>query len=104
MTCISQSFWCNGNCMSSLPVAVRSNEVSEEFWSEAALLPCTLTVDVPLKDFTVRDLLRLERGSIVETKNVESADVPVSVNARLIGWAEFEVVGQRLAIRLTELA
>jgi len=26
------------------------------------------------------------------------------VNRELIGWAEFEVVGQHLAVRLTELA
>jgi flagellar motor switch/type III secretory pathway protein FliN len=48
--------------------------------------------------------LRLEPGSIVESKNVNGADLPIFVNSRLIGWAEFEVVGQRLAIRLTELA
>jgi flagellar motor switch/type III secretory pathway protein FliN len=62
-----------------------------------------LTVDVPLKEFTVRDLLRLETGSVLESTNVNGADVPVFVNTQLIGWAEFEVVGLRLAIRLTEL-
>jgi len=90
--------------MASLPVVVRSNEYSEEFWHDAGLLPCALTVDVPLKEFTVRDLLRMEPGTVVESKNVEGADVPVLVNARLIGWAEFEVVGQHLAVRITELA
>lgn len=91
--------------MSSLPVAVAAKNVEfpEELWEQAGLLPCVLSVDVPLREFTVRDLLRMERGSIVESKNVNGADVPVSVNSRLIGWAEFEVVGQRLAIRLTEL-
>jgi len=92
--------------MATLPITVpiRKSEFSEELWTEAALLPCALSVDVPLKDFTVRDLLRLEAGSIVESKNANGADLPIFVNARLIGWAEFEVVGQRLAIRLTELA
>jgi len=91
--------------MASLPVAVaaRKEEYPEELWEQAALLPCVLSVDVPLKRFTVRDLLRLAPGSIVESKNVNGADVPVVVNTRLIGWAEFEVVGQRLAVRLTEL-
>ena len=92
--------------MASLPmtVPIRKAELSEELWSEAAMLPCVLSVDVPLKDFAVRDLLQLEPGSIVESKNVNGADLPIFVNSRLIGWAEFEVVGQRLAIRLTELA
>jgi flagellar motor switch/type III secretory pathway protein FliN len=79
-------------------------EVSQDLWQDAALLPCVLSVDVPLRLFTVRDLLRLEPGSVVESKNVNGADVPVLVNTRLIGWAEFEVMGQRLAIRVTELA
>ena len=82
----------------------KKNEVTQELWQEAALLPCRLSVDVPLREFTVRDLLRLEPGSVVESKNVNGADVPVIVNTRLIGWAEFEVMGHRLAIRVTELA
>ncbi|HUN60817.1 MAG TPA: FliM/FliN family flagellar motor C-terminal domain-containing protein [Candidatus Sulfotelmatobacter sp.] len=88
-----------------MPIAVtaKKNEYPEELWEQASLLPCVLSVDVPLKEFTVRDLLRMEPGSIVESRNVNGADVPVFVNARLIGWAEFEVVGQRLAVRLTEL-
>jgi flagellar motor switch/type III secretory pathway protein FliN len=67
-------------------------------------LPCLLSIDVPIRSFTVRDLLRLEAGAILETDNADGADVPVIVNSQLIGWAEFEVVGQRLAVRLTELA
>ena len=87
-----------------MATTAKKSAVSEELWLEAALLPCRLSVDVPLREFTVRDLLRLEAGSVVESKNVNGADVPVIVNARLIGWAEFEVMGQRLALRVTELA
>ena len=87
-----------------VPSPIRLGEIPEQLWEEAAFLPCVLSVDVPLKDFTVRDMLQLEKGSLVESRNVNGADVPVMVNGQLIGWAEFEVVGQRLAIRLTELA
>ena len=78
--------------------------VGEETWDEAGWLPCLLSIDIALKSFTVRDLLRLEVGAVLETMNAEGADVPVIVNSQLIGWAEFEVVGHRLAVRLTELA
>jgi len=84
--------------------AAKKIEVPQELWKDAGLLPCVLSVDVPLRTFTVRDLLQLEPGSVVESKSVNGADVPVLVNARLIGWAEFEVMGHRLAIRVTELA
>lgn len=87
-----------------MATTAKKSGVSEELWQEAALLPCRLSVDVPLREFKVRDLLQLEPGSVVESKNVNGADVPVIVNSRLIGWAEFEVMGQRLALRMTELA
>lgn len=81
-----------------VPVAI-----SEEMWEEANSLLCVLSVDLQVQSFTVGELLRLEPGVVLETKNANSADVPVVVNARRIGWAEFEVVGQRLGIRITEL-
>jgi flagellar motor switch/type III secretory pathway protein FliN len=81
-----------------IPVAI-----PEERWDEANWLPCLLSVDLPVQTFTVRELLRLEPGVILETKSPHSADVPVVVNSQRIGWAEFEVVGQRLGIRITEL-
>jgi flagellar motor switch protein FliN/FliY len=67
-------------------------------------LPCTLAVDLPVVRFTVRDLLRLAKGSIVETAYHQSSDLPLRVNGQLVGWTEFEVVGERLAVRLTDLS
>ncbi|HEY2461215.1 MAG TPA: FliM/FliN family flagellar motor C-terminal domain-containing protein [Candidatus Acidoferrum sp.] len=81
-----------------IPIAV-----GEEEWDEAGWLPCQISVDVPVGHFTVRDLLQLEVGSVLETRSADGADVPVKVNGQLIGWSEFEIVGQRLAIRMTEL-
>lgn len=81
-----------------IPVAI-----PEEMWEEANLLSCTLSMDLPVHAFAVRDLLRLEPGAILETKYGNSADVPIVVNSQRIGWAEFEVIGQRLGIRITEL-
>jgi flagellar motor switch/type III secretory pathway protein FliN len=66
-------------------------------------LPCTLTLDVTSPNFTVGDLLRLRVGSIVETRWPYVSDVPMSVNGKRVGWAKFEVIGDRLAARITEL-
>jgi flagellar motor switch/type III secretory pathway protein FliN len=65
-------------------------------------LPCTLTLEVPVVHFTIGDLLGLKVGSIVETACHHTGDVPLRVNQLLIGWTEFEVVGDRLAVRITE--
>jgi len=67
-------------------------------------LPCTLALDIPVARFTVGDLLRLAYGSIVETAYHQSSDLPLRVNGQLVGWTEFEVVGERLAVRLTDLS
>jgi flagellar motor switch/type III secretory pathway protein FliN len=67
-------------------------------------LPCTLALDLPVVKFTVRDLLSLANGSIVETAYHQSSDLPLRVNGQLVGWTEFEVVGERLAVRITDMS
>lgn len=67
-------------------------------------LPCTLSLDLPVVRFTIGDLLTLTKGSIVETACHQTSDVPLRVNQLLIGWTEFEVVGDRLAVRITDQA
>jgi flagellar motor switch/type III secretory pathway protein FliN len=67
-------------------------------------LPCTLSVDVPVVQFTIADLLSLTRGSIVETACHQTSDVPLRINQLLVGWTEFEVIGDRLAVRITDQA
>lgn len=67
-------------------------------------LPCTLTLDIPVVRFTIADLLSLKKGSIVETACHHTSDVPLRVNQLLIGWTEFDVIGDRLAVRITEQA
>ena len=67
-------------------------------------LPCTVALDIPVVRFTVGDLLALVKGAIVETAYHQSSDLPLRVNGQLVGWTEFEVVGERLAVRLTDLS
>jgi flagellar motor switch/type III secretory pathway protein FliN len=67
-------------------------------------LPCTISVELPVVRFTIGDLLRLGKGSIVETSCHQSSDVPLRVNRLLIGWTEFDVINDRIAVRITEQA
>jgi len=73
-------------------------------WSEAMWLPCELTVELPIPKFTVGDVLRLDVQSLINARWNQNADVPIRINGHLIAWAEFEVVGDRLAVRVTRLA
>jgi len=85
------------------PAASSSSAPSEEdLLDSMPWLPCTLTVDVPVPGFTIGDLLALAEGSIVETACHHTSDLPLRVNKLLIGWTEFSVAGDRLAVRITE--
>ena len=66
-------------------------------------LPCMLGLEIPVVGFTVDTLLKLKPGSLVETSCHQSTDLPLKVNGVLMAWTEFEVVGERLAARITDL-
>ncbi len=66
-------------------------------------LPCTLALEVPVVHFTVGTLLSMQVGTLVESAWHQSTDMPLRVNGLLMAWTEFEVVGERLAARITDL-
>jgi len=86
-----------------LPQAAEPVIPSEERWAEALWLPCRVGVDIPISGLTVGQLLKLRRHSVVETGQEESTNIPVQVNGQLIGWGQFEVVGERLAVHLVDM-
>jgi len=67
-------------------------------------LCCQATAEIPVPKFTVGDLLNLCKGTVVQTSTAVASDVPIRVNKTLLGWGRFEVVNDRLALRITELA
>lgn len=88
------------------PAGLQLIEKRVEPLSDESLLwmPCTLALDLPVQRFTVRDLLALAEGTVIETIYHQSSDLPLRVNGQLVGWTEFEVVGESLAVRLTDLS
>ena len=63
-----------------------------------------LDVMVRVPGFRVRDLLALETGRVVETEHEHTQDVPIECGGMLLMWGEFEVLDERLAVRITRLA
>lgn len=72
-------------------------------WGQLTWLPCDLTLDLPVAHFSVRDLLQLRAGMVVETCYSRGAEIPLRANGELIGWAEFEPVADHIGVRVTEL-
>jgi flagellar motor switch/type III secretory pathway protein FliN len=66
-------------------------------------IPARVAVEVPVVALTVRDLFRMEKGSIVATSQPSGANVPVHAARALIAWGEFQVFGDKLAVRLAEV-
>jgi flagellar motor switch/type III secretory pathway protein FliN len=83
----------------STPVAVERDLLDTVPW-----LPCRLSLEIPVVRFTIGDLLTLGKGSIVETAYHQTSDIPLRVNELLLGWTEFDIVGEHLAVRITERA
>src|ERR1700727_1701482 len=73
-------------------------------WPMLSELMMTVESGVALREFKVRNLLQLEVGQIIESSCADTDDVMVKVGQVQVGWSEFEVVEQRLAVRLTRLA
>lgn len=83
--------------------AVPATLPREDKWRPLSWLPCDLTLDLPVAHFSVRDLLQLKAGTVVETCYSRGAEIPLRANGELIGWAEFEPVGDHIGVRVTEL-
>jgi flagellar motor switch protein FliM len=73
-------------------------------WPIFSRLAVTMAVEVPLIRFKVQDLLGLKEGQVFESASPDTEDVPLKVGDVQLGWTEFEVVEQKIALRLTRLA
>ncbi len=82
----------------------KTEEQSEAVWAPVLGLGCDLTVELPMPEFKISDLLKLREESVINAHWKVGQDVPLRLNGTLIGWIEFEVVATHLAVRLTELA
>ena len=72
-------------------------------WPMISRLPVKLSVSIPLDRFRVRDLVGLAPGQTVRSVWPASEDLPLRADTLQLSWGEFEVVGQRMAVRLTRL-
>src|SRR5690348_8301326 len=71
--------------------------------SPLAGLPMQLDVMIPVPSFRVQDLLALEKGAVLETGWPYTDDVPVWCGGSQLVWSEFEVIDEKLAMRVTRL-
>jgi len=66
-------------------------------------IPVTLTMEVGQTEIPIRNLLKLNQGSVVELDRVAGEPLDVRVNGTLIAHGEVVVVNDRYGIRLTDV-
>jgi len=94
--------------MNSLPKSAETvpidTEVAKDPLELFPWLPCVVTLEVAVSGVTIGDFLKMKTGTVVTTCCGQDSDMPLRVNGELIGWTEFEVIDNQLAVRITELA
>ena len=66
-------------------------------------IPVTLSVEIGRTRQTIRNLLQLNQGSVVELDRLAGEPMDVLVNGTLIAHGEVVVVNEKFGIRLTDV-
>jgi flagellar motor switch protein FliN/FliY len=66
-------------------------------------IPVTLSIEVGRSRLSIRNLLQLNQGSVVELDRATGEPLDVFVNGTLIAHGEVVVVNEKFGIRLTDV-
>lgn len=66
-------------------------------------IPVAISMEVGSTDITIRNLLQLNQGSVVELDRLAGEPLDVLVNGTLIAHGEVVVVNEKFGIRLTDV-
>ena len=66
-------------------------------------IPVTLSLEVGRSRLSIRNLLQLNQGSVVELERAAGEPLDVYVNGTLVAHGEVVVVNEKFGIRLTDV-
>jgi len=66
-------------------------------------IPVSISMEVGRSNITIRNLLQLNQGSVIELDRVAGESLDVLVNGTLIAHGEVVVVNDKFGIRLTDV-
>tara|TARA_B100000925_G_scaffold291275_1_gene278775 strand:- start:1566 stop:1910 length:345 start_codon:yes stop_codon:yes gene_type:complete len=85
---------------SSDPQKPASGNLDVEFLND---VPMTVTVELGVGNITIKDLLQLGQGSVLELNKLAGEPLEVKVNDRLISKGEVVVLNEKYGVRLTDV-
>src|SRR5277367_5648725 len=89
-----------GNLNADPPDASANRELNLEVVLD---IPVTLSMEVGRSRISIRNLLQLNQGSVIELERAVSEPLDVYVNGTLVAHGEVVVVNEKFGIRLTDV-
>ena len=83
--------------------AAGGSKVSAENLRVLENIEVQMTVEVGNTEIRIRDLLRLNEGSVVELDRLAGDPLDILVNGTMIAKGEIVMVGERFGVRFTEI-
>jgi len=80
-----------------------ASQISGEKLKILENIEVTLSIEVGRTEMTIRDLLRLNEGSVIELDRLAGEPLDLFVNGAIIAKGEVVMVGERYGIRLTDI-
>lgn len=80
-----------------------TSQISSEKMKILENIEVTLSIEVGRTEMTIRDLLRLNEGSVIELDRLAGEPLDLFVNGAIIAKGEVVMVGERYGIRLTDI-
>lgn len=66
-------------------------------------IPVNISMEVGNTEITIKDLLQLNQGSVIELDRLAGEPLDVKVNGTLVAHGEVVVVNEKFGIRLTDV-
>ena len=87
----------------SAPPSAASGSTSSENLRVLENIEVQLSVEVGNTEIKIRDLLRLNEGSVIELDRLAGDPLDILVNGTMIAKGEIVMVGERFGVRFTEI-
>jgi flagellar motor switch protein FliN/FliY len=66
-------------------------------------VPLHIEVELGRPLMKVRDILKLEVGSVIELKRAAGENIDIRVGGAMLGWGEIVVADNSVGVRITDL-
>ena len=86
-----------------MAAAVRPEKIGTEKLKILESIEVTLSIEVGRTEMTIKDLLLLNEGSVVELDRLAGEPLDILVNGAIIAKGEVVMVGERYGVRFTDI-